>query len=224
MEVRGICFDFGGTLDAPGIHWLERFAELYRAAGCDYSWATIRDAFDFATQSAYRDMAVADLELQPLIEFHVDRQLERLKLDDEQVRLRVITDFVNQARASLAASRQVLKRLRQRYTLGVISNFYGNVDRLLDEAGLSPMLSSIIDSNCVGVSKPDPAIFQMAVEQMGCAAHEVLYVGDSFDKDVRGARGAGLKTAWFTGERDLSCPDPSLVDLVLRRLDDLGRP
>ena len=221
MLVRAVLFDFGGTLDGAGVHWLERFVELYRDAGLGLSFDRVRDAFDHATRCAYADRAVANLGLQPLIEFHVARQLERLGLHDGTLAARVIGAFVDGARARLAESRAVLERLRPRVALGVVSNFYGNVDRLLDEAGIAPLLATIIDSTRVGLSKPDPEIFALAVRQLACEPGTVLYVGDSFEKDVVAAHAAGLRTAWLVGPTERPCPCPEIVDLRLQRLADL---
>lgn len=221
MHVRAICFDYGGTLDAPGIHWLERFAALYAQAGCELDWETVRDAFDYATDLAYHDPSVPEMNLQPLVRFHVARQSERLGLHDPQLSKTVEEGFIAASRKALAESYGVLEGLRQRYQLGVISNFYGNVDRLLEEAGILPLLTVVIDSNRAGVRKPDPAIFQLAVDALGCAPHEILYVGDSFPKDIVGAHGAGWRTAWLTGSVERACPDPSLVDLRIRSLTEI---
>ena len=49
----------------------------------------------------------------------------------------------------------------------------------------------------------------------------MMMVGDSFERDVRPAKTAGMKTAWIEGTPARECPDPSLVDLHLRRLADL---
>ena len=221
MKVRAVCFDYGGTLDAPGVHWLERFAALYQTAGLHRSWEQIRAAFDHATHCAYTEPGMAEIGLQPLIDFHVQRQLEHLGVNDAQLAREVTTGFVDTSRAALADSRRVLEHLRSRVRLGVISNFYGNVHHLLEEAGIGAALAVVIDSNRVGVSKPDPAIFALAVAQLGCQPRDVLYVGDSFSKDVVGARSAGLRTGWLAGATQRPCPAPELVDLHLRSLDEL---
>lgn len=78
------------------------------------------------------------------------------------------------------------------YLLGVISNSDGRVARLLEHAGLTRHLAFVIDSEVVGVSKPDRRIFDLAVESAGRPAAECLYVGDYLSVDVDGARGAGL--------------------------------
>jgi len=221
MRLRAICFDYGGTLDGPGSHWLDRFLRLYAEAGLPEPVERIRDAFGYATRCGYADTRVAAMDLQGLIEFHVARQLERLGVHDPALAEGVVERFVASSRAALTEARALLDRLRHRVALGVISNFYGNVDRLLAEAGIAPWLATIVDSTRVGVSKPDPAIFALALDQLGCAAAEVLYVGDSFEKDVVGAHAAGLRTAWLVGPGASPCPAPELVDVRLRALAEV---
>lgn len=221
MRLRAVLFDYGGTLDGAGSHWLERFARLYQEAGLALPFDALRDAFDHATHCAYADPRVAELGLEALIEFHVARQMERLGIRDAAVAASVMAAFVRISRSGLDTSRAVLGRLRQRVALGVVSNFYGNVERILDEAGVAPLLATIIDSNRVGLSKPDPAIFALAVRRVGCEPSAAMYVGDSFDKDIIGARRAGLRTAWLVGTPERVCPMPELVDVRLRSLEDL---
>src|SRR2546426_8743995 len=76
--------------------------------------------------------------------------------------------------------------------LGVISNSNGNAHALLEQAGLSGDLDFIIDSAVVGVEKPDPRIFELAVRQAGGARHEAGHRGDLYPVGVLGARAAGL--------------------------------
>jgi putative hydrolase of the HAD superfamily len=215
-----MAFDYGGTLDGPGSHWLDRFVALYEAAGLRIPFEGLRAAFDYATQSGYATPAAARFDLQQLVEFHVDHQFAHLGITDRTVAGRIVTPFVRACRLALAESRAVLARLQPRVALGVISNFYGNVDRILAEAGMAPLLTVVIDSGRVGLSKPDPRVFGMAVEALGCTADEVLYVGDSFEKDMVGAHAAGLRTAWV-GAADRPCRAPELVDVRVRTLAEL---
>lgn len=88
---------------------------------------------------------------------------------------------------------EALEELRRRgYRMGVISNADGRVDALLESVGLRPYFDFVIDSAVVGVEKPDPRIFRMALERMGVEPEEALYVGDIYEIDVVGARGAGM--------------------------------
>jgi HAD superfamily hydrolase (TIGR01549 family) len=75
---------------------------------------------------------------------------------------------------------------------GVISNSNGSVRSILDSHGLGAYLDFVLDSSEVGVEKPDPRIFELALQRAGLAAPEAVYVGDIYSIDVLGARRAGL--------------------------------
>lgn len=79
------------------------------------------------------------------------------------------------------------------YRLGVVSNADGRVEGLMEAVGLRRHFEFVLDSGEVGVEKPDPAIFRMAVDRLGVDPGECLYVGDLFPVDVVGARNAGLR-------------------------------
>ena len=78
------------------------------------------------------------------------------------------------------------------YRLGVVSNFDRRLRRVLTDLGLGESFEHIIISSEVGVDKPDPRIFQHALERFGVAAENVLHVGDDPRKDW-GAEAAGLR-------------------------------
>jgi FMN phosphatase YigB (HAD superfamily) len=93
--------------------------------------------------------------------------------------------------------------------VGVISNSNGSVQRALDEAGLAAYLEFVIDSSVVGMTKPDPRIFELGWRAARTAPEETVYIGDSYFVDVVGARRAGLGAVLFDpgrvwGARD--CP------------------
>ena len=87
----------------------------------------------------------------------------------------------------------VLERLQRRdLAVGMISNSDGTVERMLTKEGLAPYFRFILDSHVVGVEKPDPRIFQRALELAGVEPAEAVYVGDLYSIDVVGSRAAGL--------------------------------
>jgi putative hydrolase of the HAD superfamily len=104
---------------------------------------------------------------------------------------------------------------------GVISNSNGSVRSILDTLGLTPLLDFVLDSTEVGVEKPDPRIFRLALERAGCAPHEAVHVGDLYSVDVQGARAVGLAAILLDpggcwGARDcLTAPD---VATAVRRI------
>ena len=78
------------------------------------------------------------------------------------------------------------------YRIGVVSNAEGRVAEDLDGAGYRGMFETVVDSHRVGVEKPDPKIFRIALERMGVGPENAIYVGDVPAVDVAGARAAEL--------------------------------
>jgi putative hydrolase of the HAD superfamily len=76
--------------------------------------------------------------------------------------------------------------------VGVISNSNGMARSILEKTGLAGHLDFVIDSGIVGVEKPDPRIFHLALEHARVPAAAACYVGDLYSVDVVGARRAGL--------------------------------
>jgi putative hydrolase of the HAD superfamily len=228
--IRAILFDMGGTLDGDGLHWLDRFAQLYAEAGVPLSRAYVRNAFDEAERHAAGDDAIAVSGLDAMIQRHVGWQLEYLDAVEAvrshprraDLQRRLVDGFVIPVRASAAENVELLAMLSASgLQLGVVSNGCGNVDVLCAELGYAPYLSVIVDSRRVGLFKPDPAIFVHGAAQLGVRPSQVLMVGDSFDRDIRPAKSAGLLTAWLEGPARRACPDPSLADFRLRTLAEL---
>lgn len=96
-------------------------------------------------------------------------------------------------RADPAAEPALLAVARAGLVAGVISNSNGSIRAVLDAAGLTRHLAFVIDSSVVGVEKPHPRIFELALAAAGVPAAEAVYVGDLYSVDVLGARAAGLR-------------------------------
>jgi len=77
----------------------------------------------------------------------------------------------------------------------VVSNSDGSVRESLSRAGFEGLFEFVVDSDEIGVSKPDPAIFILALQRLGIDANRAWYVGDSLYHDVGGAVNAGLAAA-----------------------------
>ena len=78
-------------------------------------------------------------------------------------------------------------------TVGCVSNSDGSVAGLLERVGLGRELDFVVDSGIVGIEKPDPGIFRVALELARVEPAEAMHVGDLFPVDVVGARRAGIE-------------------------------
>lgn len=97
----------------------------------------------------------------------------------------------SRAYADAAATLEALAR--RGYRMGVVSNADGRVRGLLERAGLSPFLEIVVDSSEVGFEKPDPRVFHAATARLDLPPSACAYIGDIYEIDVLGARGAGLR-------------------------------
>jgi putative hydrolase of the HAD superfamily len=92
-----------------------------------------------------------------------------------------------------AAARDVLDELSQRgLRLAVVSNSDGTAEAGIKTLGLRDYFDVVIDSAVVGYEKPDPRIFQHAIDAVAVEPSRAIYVGDLYSVDVVGARAAGI--------------------------------
>jgi len=106
----------------------------------------------------------------------------------------------------LPGTRDLLGKLQSRYRLAVISNSDGRAEAKTIQYRLREHLEFVIDSQLVGVEKPDKKIFDLALDKLQLPASECVYVGDIYSIDVVGATGAGLS--------------PILLDRNVKERDD----
>jgi putative hydrolase of the HAD superfamily len=102
---------------------------------------------------------------------------------------------------TMDGTREMLAGLREAgVRLGVVSNADGRVAEYLEAAGLADCFEVIVDSTIEGIEKPDPRIFQIACGRMGVAPGAAVYVGDTYEVDVLGARAAGIRAILLVDE------------------------
>lgn len=222
-QIKGIIFDYGGTIDSHGDHWSEVIWDAYRAAGADVTKEDFREAYVYAERELAR--------VRHILPHHTFLDLLNIKMDIETRRLvdnglmdadeaRCLAPDIARrcyeaARTSVEEARPVLAALAARYPMVLVSNFYGNVEAVLSDFGLRGYFRDIIESAVVGVRKPDPAIFGLGVEALGLKPEEVLVVGDSLRKDILPARSLGCQTAWLKGKgwtpEEDAATDPSMI-------------
>lgn len=198
--LRAVLFDMGGTLDGDGQHWLDRFVSLYAGHDLDFPRDLLRRAFDAAEARAAVDQPITRMGVSQMVRQHLRWQFEVLGLDDAQRLERMADEFATPIFEAGTRNVPLLAALSERgLALGVVSNACGNARVLCDDLGYTPYLSTVIDSRVVGVAKPDPAIYELALAALNVQPQHVLMVGDSYERDVVPARALGMHTAWLNG-------------------------
>lgn len=203
-DLEVVLLDYGGTLDGDAQHWFDHFVRLYADAGANVPYPEIKAAFYAADAALERDPEIGSFGLERMIRTHVEIQLRHLDRDDTTLGQRLGDAFIADTRAAWDRNRPLLVRLAARFRLGVVSNSYGNMPALLAEAALAPF-EVILDSSIVGIAKPDPALYALALERFARPPATILHIGDSWERDVIPADRLGLRTAWLA-QRDATMP------------------
>ena len=204
--IKGIIFDYGGTLDSRGVHWSEVLWQGYKEAGVPIDKQTFRTAYVEGERALARERIIL-----PQDNFH-DLLLKKVALEisflptqpDEATRrqwTREIAAYCDKsARDCIDEARPMLEQLHEHYPMMLVSNFYGNIDEVLRDYGIRHLFKGIIESAVVGIRKPNPTLFRLGVDALELPANEVLVVGDSLRKDIEPAEQLGCQVLWLKGK------------------------
>ena len=116
---------------------------------------------------------------------------------------------------------ELLTELRaQGYRLGIITNGSTQVQRAkIETTRLKPLVDVVVISEQEGIKKPAPEIFAHALSRLGVTAAEAIFVGDNLELDIRGGRGAGLRTIWLCAK---DAPFAAEADARVESVAELG--
>ena len=238
-QIKGIIFDYGGTLDTCGQHWGKKLWHAYERQHVPVTEQQFRDAYVYGERTLGRNPIIKpDYTFHRTLSTKIRLEMEHLcthgawDATEEEFRAKhqaVLDDLYAEVQATTAHSLDVLRKLHERFPMVLVSNFYGNIECVLHEFGFDGMFFDVIESAIVGVRKPDSRIFELGVEALQrsegvkeCRSVDVLVVGDSFYKDILPAQKAGCRTAWFKGEGWTDeTYDESIPDMVITDLDQL---
>ncbi|MFM0772087.1 HAD family hydrolase [Streptococcus suis] len=112
----------------------------------------------------------------------------------------------------------------QGIAMGIITNGpYRHQLRKIRTMGLVNWfeLEHVLISGQVGITKPNPAIFQLMEERLGVSGEDICYLGDSFENDVVGAKAANWKVIWFNHRKRVDPVAPYQADKVVTDWDEL---
>ena len=204
--IKGIIFDYGGTLDSRGVHWSEVLWQGYQHAGVPIDKETFRTAYVEGERALARKRIILPgdnfhklllkkvaLEISYLPELRHKASKDKWTAD--------VADYCdNAARGCIDEARPMLEQLAAHYPMMLVSNFYGNIDEVLREYGIRHLFKGIIESAVVGVRKPNPTLFRLGIDALELKPEEVLVVGDSLRKDIEPAEQLGCPALWLKGK------------------------
>jgi putative hydrolase of the HAD superfamily len=228
MLIKAVLFDMFDTLML-----IEKNHEFYSPSlkrahmfltknGVDVQFKAFRDAYIKARDALYVE-ADAKLE-EPHFNCRISNALESLGYVD--VESEVVAGATNAFCEGFMEyiriddyAKGVLEKLHGEYKLGIVSNFAipECVDKLLEKHGLDVLFDVVVVSGAVNKRKPSPEIFQKALEKMGVSAENTVFVGDTVDADVIGAKAAGMKVIFIERrvqkDAEQACPNQTIKSL-----------
>jgi putative hydrolase of the HAD superfamily len=199
-EIKALLFDFGNTLAFLDY---EALAEEFRAAMPTLDAIALERAEYIGRQALdeYVMQTTPAIDLDKAYELYFRAWMAAAGIAPGRIdwcRDRFLA--LNQAESLWRVVRPgITGHLRQfrdaGFKLGVVSNAMGNIQSDAERYGLADYFDVIIDSHVVGVAKPDPRIFHIALERMRIEPGHALFAGDLYSIDMMGAVAAGLRGA-----------------------------
>ncbi len=229
INIKGVIFDYGGTIDSRGVHWSEVIWDGYKDAGVDVEKDEFRGCYVYAERELARvrhilpkhnfyDLLLIKMQIE--LGYLVERGLVEAGAVQDYAQ-RIAQYCYNRARGSVEEARPVLEALYAKYPMVLVSNFYGNVESVLKDFDLLKYFKQIVESAVVGVRKPDPKIFRLGVDALGLRAADVLVVGDSYKKDIVPAESLGCKVLWLKGKGWTAEEDAQMHPNIIKKLSEI---
>lgn len=231
-KIKGVIFDYGGTIDSRGVHWSEIIWDGYRTAEVPVSKEQFRDCYVYAERELAKTRHILPehnfydlLLIKMRIELGnlADNHLLPEGYPIEEKAVAIARYCYDKARESVEEARPTLEYVHERYPMVLVSNFYGNVETVLADFDLAKYFRTIVESAVVGIRKPDPRIFGLGVEALGLQPEEVLVVGDSYKKDIVPAETIGCHVAWLKGKGWTADEDAVMHPAIIAKLEEIKK-
>ncbi len=227
-QITTILFDFGGTLDTNGVHWSEAYWDGYLSAKVDIPKTQYEKAFVKAGEELLENLINAENTFYDTISLQIQQQLSILNqeklisIEDIEIFHKLILDSCYKTVLfNIDNARSILQLLNKHYKLGIVSNFYGNMQTVLKEFKIDEFFSVVIDSAVLGIRKPDPEIFLAATRSLQCDPKKTVVIGDSYDRDIMPAKSVGFKTIWLKSRSWKEETRSKDADLIIDNLENL---
>jgi putative hydrolase of the HAD superfamily len=202
--IKAVFFDLYHTLVHYEPSQEELEAQALQSFGIDVTVEALHRPILAANEFIYQEMAVRPLSQrskEEVMDLYARYQQTVIKeagiAGDQKLALRLLV-MMQQAKMKLVLFDDVAPALddlkKRSLILGLISNIERDMTATLKELGLASKLDIVVTSQDAGCTKPRPEIFQYAIRKAGVLPAETVYIGDQYQVDVLGSRGAGMKS------------------------------
>ncbi len=223
-NLRTVIFDLDGTLCRYRITTADALAATLNQAG--FPPDTLGDLTVAAAR--YLELWHAEEQVQSDIPFRARiwiRLLADHGIDDPELARRLGDMYIDIRLPSLELDPDavsILTALRPRFQLGLLTNGPSEMQwPKIHRLGLTSYFDTVVVAGDVGIYKPDPRVFTIALARLGGTADTAVYIGDSYAMDVIGAKRAGLHCVWVKHPTNTELVDSIHPDVEIDALSRL---
>ncbi len=207
MQIKHIFFDLDHTLWDFETNSSKTFSFILKKNELDINFNDFIEAYRPINHKYWKLFREDKVSKKDLRYFRLKEAFDAInyKASDEIIHIlseEYIT-FLSQHNALFNDAIEVLEYLKEKYIMHIITNGFEEVQfKKLKNSNLLPFFDKIITSEKVGVKKPNPKIFQYAMDISGASSKESIMIGDNFEADILGAINAGMQAIFceFNGE------------------------
>lgn len=207
MTYRLLCLDAGFTLLSPRHSMMDALEGVLSRDGRPITEDDLRSAWEASDRWFWdeyhrpgNDTWTADERIEAYWRRYHGTLLDHLGVEDPtEVLERVLaSQFAPGAWELFPDVAPMLRAVKGAgTTIGIISDWGSNLHGIVSELGLDEWIDFVLASGAIGVAKPNPAFFEVALERAGVPADRALMVGDSYRADISGAWAAGMDAVWL---------------------------
>lgn len=170
---------------------LNDFLKVYKPINFAY-WKKYREEQVSKTELRYRRLKDAFTAINENVSDDLIHQLSHDYIE-----------FLTTFNFTFHGTNEILNHLKESYELHIITNGFEEAQkRKLENSNLNSFFRTVTNSDMVGVKKPNPRIFNYALDLANALPEESIMIGDSLEADIYGAQNVGMDVIWFNPEKD----------------------
>lgn len=204
MRYDCLFFDLDRTLWDVDRNQKKALRVLYGRYGLDRSGIGFERCFavfERINAGLWDDYRDGKISRETLRDTRFERMFDEIGLSDRALAQTLADDYLKLAptfRGLIPYAREVVRELSERYPMYIVTNGFAGVQQIkLRHSGLDGYFRGVVCSEDAGANKPDPRIFEYALDLAGVKAGAAVMIGDDPYSDIPGAERAGIDSIWF---------------------------
>jgi FMN phosphatase YigB (HAD superfamily) len=224
--IKALIFDFGGTIDTNGIHWIEMFWSKYLAHSINITKDNFINAYITAERKMSERIKPEDsfkttLWNQLSLQFEYLQNNNICKITNEEINV-IADECYSGVKECVLQFSNVINDFKEDFPMAVVSNFYGNLETVLKEFNIRNFFKVITDSTLAKIRKPDAEIFRITLKELSVLPDESFVIGDSIENDIKPAKTLGCNTIWLFNNTNKNKEGKFYSDYTIKSINKMN--